>query len=152
MPTVEPRDLLQVPSQRSPLPCCAPRPCLITLSLLPAACVGWPCRCARATLCHSSQPCHVFSGTRQSPTMDGQRCSAAHACATAPPWPAMPRHARCVKLAINLLSIVCRRLPYRPSCRECVLTGASLQPLVACLAMLRFMSPFINPLLLYSAL
>jgi hypothetical protein len=152
MPAVEPCYLLQVPSQHSSLPCCAPRPRLITLLLLPAVCVGWSCRCARATPRHSSQLCHAFLGARQSPTMDGQRCSAAHAYSTAPPWPAMPRRACCVKLAINLLSLMCPHLPDRPSCRECVLAGASLQPLVACLALLRFLSPRINPLLLNSAL
>jgi hypothetical protein len=71
------------------------------------------------------------------------------------PWMAscaLPRHARCVKPAINLLSLVCRCLPDRPSCRECVLACASLQPLAACLALLRFLSPLINPLLLYFAL
>jgi hypothetical protein len=152
MLAVEPCYLLQVPSQHSSLPCCAPRPRLITLSLLPSVCVGWSCRCAHTTPRHSSQLCHAFSGARQSPTMDDQWCSAAHACATAPPWPAMPHHARCVKQAINLLSLVCCCLPDRPSCRECVLGGASLQPHAACLALLQFLSPRINPLLLNSTL
>jgi hypothetical protein len=44
---------------------------MITLSLLPAACVGWMCRYARATPHHSSQPCHAFLGARKNPTMDG---------------------------------------------------------------------------------
>jgi hypothetical protein len=53
--------------------------------------------------------------------MDGRRCSAAHTCATSPPWPAMPRHAHCVEPAINLLPLypaghVCDVFVEMPSC------------------------------------
>jgi hypothetical protein len=85
----------------------------------------------------------------------GHGCLAVLCCPRLRYNPALARHATPHPLhqTSHQLAIArVRRLPDRPSCRECVLACASLQSLAACLALLRFLSPLINPLLLYSAL